>query len=231
MSCTSVDSVPSCPKGSIAMSEITSDMSELCKALIADDKLFDGCCVPELCQNATTATQEDNNPKGSRGFKLTDSQNNLDDDDDKPRPREMLIKEDEQPMSAEMPTDMPQSSSSPSTVEIAESKEEKSHSNSAAATTAVPTMQVTVLKRTNHSAVVKLPMNELRANLSIALSSQLQDKPASEDVWKVHQIPSGLTQLTLTDLQPNTSYTLKYSYGDVELPTLQFMTEGKNQVM
>ncbi|CAG7818278.1 unnamed protein product, partial [Allacma fusca] len=215
MSCKATDVEPECSKGFIPMSKITIDMSQLCKVLIANDELFDGCCVPQKCQNATT--QEDS--KGSRGFKLTESQNNLEDDDDKPKPREMLMSEDDHPVSgSEEETTMR------SNAPASDTNDDKS-SDVSESTSAESSMEVTVLRRTAHSAVVELPKNEQEAELSIALTSQLLKNPGSTDVWKVHRIPPGLPHITLSDLQPNTSYTLKYSFGAKEFPTVQFITE------
>ena len=235
LSCQTVDSEVKCQKGFIPMSMITGDMSELCKILIGNDDLFDGCCVPQKCMNATTQEEI----KGSRGFKLTESQNNLEDEDDKPKPREMLLSEGERRISDSeeemtVTTIVPPSSShehdDDDDEEVEKKEKDKSLNQAQVNTTTgvdLSKMQVAVLKRTAHSAIVSLPKNDKEAMLSIALSAQVQKEPGNEDVWKLHRIPVGLPQITLSDLLPNTSYTLKYSIGEKGFPLVQFITDGE----
>lgn len=86
--------------------------------------------------------------------------------------------------------------------------------------------QVMILQRTDHSAVIELPKADNEAVLSIALTSEHNKEPANELVWKEHKIPQGLPQITLSDLLPSTSYTLKYSVNGKDSPAVQFITNG-----
>lgn len=87
--------------------------------------------------------------------------------------------------------------------------------------------QVMILQRTDHSAVIELPKRDTEAILSIALTSEHNKDPANGLVWKEHKIPQGLPQITLSDLIPSTSYTLKYSVNGKDSPAVQFITNGK----
>lgn len=195
MSCEEVSVSPACKTGFIPMSAISGEMTDACKILVGNDALFDGCCVPEKCQVIKSQDNSNEESKGSRDFKLTESQNNLGDDD-------------KSKLKFESTKDLDDGSGSASEPEG---------------------MQVTVMKRTDHSAVIDLPKNEKEAVLSIALSKELIQNPGSAELWKEHKIPSGLSQITLSTLLPNTTYTLKYSAGGKELPTVQFITEGEIQ--
>jgi hypothetical protein len=184
------------------MSNITGEMTDTCKILIGNDSLFDGCCVPEQCQVIKSQDHANEDSKGGRDFKLTESHNNLGEDD-------------KSKLKIESTKDLDDGSSS------------RSLSNNNEALKAKELMQVTVLKRTDHSAVVSLPKSDKVAILSIVLSKDLIENPGSQEVWKEHKIPPGLPQITLSTLLPNTSYTLKYAEDGKEYPTVQFITDGK----
>jgi len=204
LACRDAEGSASCASkpGFIPMSEISGEMSEACKILIGNDTLFDGCCVPETCQNVKSQDNSDSSgAKGGRDFKLTESHNNLGEDDEKSK---LKIEETTGSVSATGPSGGSSSSS----------VEEKIK------------MMISVSKRTDHMAVIELPMSEKEAILSISLSKELKESPGNKDLWKDHRIPAGLTQITLSDLLPNTSYTLKYSGNGVDYPSVQFITDG-----
>lgn len=198
-------------------------MSDACKILIGNDALFDGCCVPQQCQvikpqDHTHHSTVGDDVKGGRDFKLTESHNNLGEDD-------------KSKLKIESTKDGGDgSSSSSSSAAFLNNELLKTETKEA---DGPGSMQVTVLKRSDHSAVIKLPKNDKEAILSIALSNELAQRPGSDGVWKEHRIPPGLPQITLSTLLPNTSYTLKYAVDAKEYPSVQFITDGKqhtNQV-
>ena len=226
-----------CKDGFVPMSSVTGEMSEACKILVGNDAAFDGCCVPEKCRNVTSQDEPISSNKG-RDFKLSESQNNLGEDEassgnhDK-LDREMLLGEEDHRVLEEILQKEPKKKDSIS---------KKDHSQLAGGSSEVkqPLMKVTVSGTTSHSAAVTLPVLDKEAVLSIALSTLLKNSinqhshdhetPESledeVDVWKTHRIPPGLPSLTLADLLPDTSYTVKYSVGDKIYPPVQFRTKA-----
>jgi len=232
MTCRESSRTPDCKEGLIPMSSVTGEMTQACKILIGNTESFDGCCVPEACRSVTSQDHPGINNKG-RDYKLPDSQNNLrdeeeeahqqKDDGDKLSPsREMLLKSSEE--DHKVLDEILQ--------KIPPTKDAK-HGAPDGLDQAAQSMEVTVFKTTPHSASIKLPLHEKGAVLSISLSRELKEsigngrKGSSQDnetLWKEHMIPPGLPMLTLSDLTPNTSYTIKYSVGSREYPVIQFLT-------
>ncbi|OXA60400.1 putative epidermal cell surface receptor [Folsomia candida] len=219
LSCQDSPTTPVCQKDFIPMSNITGEMSDACKILIGNDALFDGCCVPQQCQvikpqDHTHHSTVGDDVKGGRDFKLTESHNNLGEDD-------------KSKLKIESTKDGGDgSSSSSSSAAFLNNELLKTETKEA---DGPGSMQVTVLKRSDHSAVIKLPKNDKEAILSIALSNELAQRPGSDGVWKEHRIPPGLPQITLSTLLPNTSYTLKYAVDAKEYPSVQFITDASPQ--
>lgn len=225
LTCKEVEGHPDCAIGTIPLSKLGGEMTRACKLLIGHGHDFDGCCVPEKCANVTVPQDDvdlqtgDNDKegeegsKGGREFKISHTPNALGDlsssshHGNKSKDETILaINKDDMRHSPESSSD-----------ETTGSAEDTSSSS----------MQVMVLRRTDHSAVIDLPASNHEAILSIALTSQLNKDPSSTEVWKEHKIPPGLPQITLSDLLPSTSYTLKYSVNGKDSSTVQFITDGK----
>lgn len=223
LNCKTVEGKVDCRSGTIPLSILGGEMTRACKLLIGHGNDYDGCCVPEKCANVTVphddvelqthSSDENDNAKnkpdhntdevskGGREFKITDSTNNK------------LMGDDSSSSGSH--------EDGKSVLPIHNGDDDKSSTSASE--------QVMILQRTDHSAVIELPKSDAEAILSIALTSEHNKDPSNMQVWKDHKIPQGLPQITLSDLIPNTSYTLKYSANGKASPAVQFITNGKSK--
>jgi len=237
LTCLPVTTEPVCKEDFVPMSSVTGEMSEACKILVGNDAAFDGCCVPQKCRNVTSQ-DEPIIPSKGREYKLSESQNNLGEEEGSTTgvklDREMLLGEEDHKGLSEILQKEPKKKET-------SSKKENSSITGVSSEVKQPLMKVTVSGTTAHSASITLPVLDKEAVLSIALSTQLKNNKtedasdipevAPDAVWKEHKIPAGLPSLTLADLLPDTSYAVKYSVGDNVYPTVQFRTlkSGKSR--